>query len=396
MIEILIMNILRIAVIGSIGISLILVFNKTLYKEYTKNFNYYIWLIVIFRMILPFKIPIYMNINPMVYNKVGIDDAINNVELAKKQVSDIKAINSSISSNQVIEGAKQFTSNINILEVICYLWLAVTLAVMTYRIFTYIKYKNTILDLSWNIKDTKIEEIYNKLLREMKINKNISLKVSDYTSIPFGIGFFKSYIVLPNINYEEKEVEWILKHELMHYKKNDILYKFLVMTVTSIYWFNPLIYLMNRNINIDCELACDESILHNCDFKERQNYALTLISSLKYKNNNFLENNLATKLGNKKILKKRFHRIFNKKSKKGILIVVLAIILTICSFGAISTKSLANTLIEEDTVNLEYNSQVPESDNNLVEEKVQVSTGKKIPVNYMNLIIQNTKDIILE
>jgi bla regulator protein blaR1 len=373
MIQIIIVNIIRTAIISSIGICLILILKKTLFEEYTKNFNYYIWLIVIFRMILPFNIPIYVSSNSIITNTIGNNNSIDSIEPVGYQGNNIDSFN----SDQVIQSAKQFTNNFNMLEVLGYLWLTITLIIVTYRIFTYIKFKNTIVDLSCNVQDIKIENIYNKLLIEMKIDKDILLKISDYTSVPLGIGFIKSYIVLPNINYEEKETEWILKHELMHYKKNDILYKFLVMAVTSIYWFNPLIYLMNRNINIECELACDESILHNCDFKERQNYALTLISSLKHKDTNFLENNLATKLGNKKILKKRFDSMFNKKSKKGILIGVLAIMLTTCSFGAISTKGLANTLVEEDAVKSEYNSQVPNVDNNLVEEKVQVSTEKK-------------------
>ena len=52
MIEIVILNILRIAIISSIGICLILILKKILFKEYTQNFNYYIWLIVVVRMIL--------------------------------------------------------------------------------------------------------------------------------------------------------------------------------------------------------------------------------------------------------------------------------------------------------------------------------------------------------
>ena len=343
MIEIIIVNIIRTAIISSIGICLILILKKTLFKEYTKNFNYYIWLIVIFRIILPFKIPIYINTNSMITNNIGINNSINSIESVGEQGNYIDSFN----NNQAIESAKQLTNNFNMLEILGYLWLATTLIIVTYRIFTYIKFKNTIVDLSWNVQDEQIENIYNKLLIEMKINKDIVLRFSDYTDVPLGIGFIKSYIVLPNINYKEKEAEWILKHELMHYKKNDILYKFLVMAVTSIYWFNPLIYVMNKDINIECELACDEKILHNCDFKERQNYALTLINSLKHRESNFLKNNLSTQLGNNKILKKRFESMFNKKTKKGILIVAVSIIIATCSFGVVSNKSGSNILGEK-------------------------------------------------
>ncbi|BCZ47181.1 hypothetical protein psyc5s11_32480 [Clostridium gelidum] len=354
MIEIVIVNILRTTIISSIGICLILLLKKTLFKEYTKNFNYYIWLIVIFRMILPFEIPIYIGTNSIISNNIEINNSFDNIKLVSNSVSNMQSINYPLNNTQAIETTKQFTNNFNMLEILGYLWLVITIIIVTYRIFTYIKFKNTIIDLSLGIGDRKIRKIYNSLRIEMKINKNIQLKVSDYTCVPLGIGFFKSYIVLPNIHYEEKEAEWILKHELMHYKKKDILYKFLVMATTSIYWFNPFIYVMNRYINIECELACDERILYSCDFKERQNYALTLINSLKHKESNFLENNLSTKLGNKTVLERRFESMFNKKTKKGTLIGILAIILATSSFGIISNKNgldiLGSKEVEASTV----------------------------------------------
>ena len=78
MIEIVIINILRTTLISSIGICLLLILNKTLFKQYTKNFNYYIWLVVIFRMILPFEIPIYISTNSVISNYVGLNNSIYN------------------------------------------------------------------------------------------------------------------------------------------------------------------------------------------------------------------------------------------------------------------------------------------------------------------------------
>lgn len=345
MIEIIFGNVLRAAVISSIGICVLLILKKTLFKEYTKSFNYYIWLIVIFRMMFPFTIPIYANTDFMASRYLGMDTSINNVESTVDYSDDFELINNPLANNnKVIDSSNNFTDNLNMLEILGYVWVTVVLIIILYRIFTYIKLKNTLIDLSCDVDNARINEIYNNLLTEMKISKKILLRFSEYTSIPLGIGFFRPYIVLSNIKYEEKDIIWILKHELMHYKRNDILYKFLVMAATSVYWFNPLIYLMNKCINIECELACDEKILHSCDFKERQNYALTLINSLKQTERNFLQTNLATKLGNKEVLKRRFESMFNKKSKKGILIGALAIIIATCSFGVISNTNGLNIL----------------------------------------------------
>lgn len=337
-------NILRTTLISSIGICIILLLKKSLFKEYTKGFNYYIWLIVIIRMIFPFEIPIYLNSN-IIINKLSSLNTLNtNADRMTENSAASSALISSLNSNQVIGSAKNF--NINIFEVLSYLWIITTVIIITHRIFSYAKLKRNLVDLSIQVKDERINNIYYKLLSEFQIKKRILLKVSDYASVPFGIGIFNSFIILPNKNYDEIEVRWILKHELMHFKKKDLIYKFLVMAVSSVYWFNPLVYVLNKYINIDCELSCDEKVLHECDFNERKIYALTLLNSLKQGQANLNYIKLATELGNKEILKRRFDSMLNKKTKRGIFLGTLAIGISICSLGAISTKANSNIIKE--------------------------------------------------
>ncbi len=342
MVQLLFSNILRVTLITSAGICVLLLLKKTLFKEYTKSFNYYIWLIVIIRMIFPFRITIFQNSN-LVINKLFTLDI--NVKSINKISNNVTSLTSSSAVNQAIESTKDF--NINTFEILSYLWLGVALIIVTYRIFSYIRLKNTLIDLSNEVENEDIKKIYNRLLDEFKIRKNILLKVSDYIPVPFGIGVFNSHIILPPKTYDETEIKWILKHELMHYKKKDLLYKFLVMAVSSIYWFNPLIYVMNKYINIECELSCDEKILDKCDFTERKNYALVLINSLKQNEVNFINTKLATELGGtKKILKRRLDSMLIKKTKRGIISAALAITIAICSLGAISTKADSNVIGE--------------------------------------------------
>ncbi|NRT72723.1 M56 family metallopeptidase [Clostridium beijerinckii] len=341
-------NILKTTLISSIGICIILLLKKSLFKEYTKGFNYYIWLIVIIRMIFPFEIPIYLNSN-IVINKLSSLNTLNtNADIMTKTSATSSSLVSSLNSNQVIESTKNF--NINIFEVLSYLWIITTVIIITYRIFSYVKLKKNLVDLSIQVKDERINSIYYELLSEFQIKKRILLKVFDYASVPFGIGIFNSFIILPNKSYDEIKVRWILKHELMHFKKKDLIYKFLVMAVSSIYWFNPLVYVLNKYINIECELSCDEKVLHECDFNERRIYVLTLLNSLKQGQANINYTKLATELGNKEILKRRFDSMLNKKTKRGIFFGSLAIVIAICSLGAVSTKADLNAIKESQEI----------------------------------------------
>ena len=57
-------------------------------------------------------------------------------------------------------------------------------------------------------------------------------------------GYSKPIIVLPHRRYHEEEAEMILRHEIQHYKNRDLWYKFLIMFVCDLYWFNPVLRLM--------------------------------------------------------------------------------------------------------------------------------------------------------
>uniref|UniRef100_UPI001033A96B M56 family metallopeptidase n=1 Tax=Clostridioides difficile TaxID=1496 RepID=UPI001033A96B len=191
-------------------------------------------------------------------------------------------------------------------------------------------------DVSYDIEDNDINCIYKNLLKELNIKKKIELRGSDVLISPAGMGLFKSYIFLPDYPYSKDELTWILKHELMHFKNKDILIKFLVLSVRIIYWFNPLVYVMSNKVNLDCELCCDESVLVECSLKDKKEYALALIKSIKFSKN--YNSKILTTEFDKTNLEKRLESIVKKKGKSGILIAVLVFMTSITSFVEVDAQ----------------------------------------------------------
>lgn len=71
------------------------------------------------------------------------------------------------------------------------------------------------------------------------------------------IGFIKPVLVLPEEQYSSEELFFILKHELIHLKRGDVYFKLLFVTANTVRWFNPLIWIMQKEAAIDMELSCD-------------------------------------------------------------------------------------------------------------------------------------------
>ncbi len=95
---------------------------------------------------------------------------------------------------------------------------------------------------------------------------------------PLTYGLFAPKIVLPERDYDEEMLRNILRHELTHFRRFDMLYKWLALAVLATQWFNPVAWLARREINRACELSCDEWLLRGMTREEKQSYGETLLT----------------------------------------------------------------------------------------------------------------------
>ncbi|MCC0627810.1 MULTISPECIES: M56 family metallopeptidase [unclassified Clostridioides] len=319
--------ILKTTIVSSFGICILIFLKRFYFKKFSKKFNYYIWLIIIFRMLF------------FVFNY--------SIDLYTKILQKHTIINNFNSLNI------NFIPKITISLVIVFTWIIVTIIYLFYSLSRYFKFKNLILDTSSNVENENIKKTYKTLLMELNIKKNIHIRHTEELESPAYMGLFESYIFLPDLAYSEDDIYWILKHELIHFKNKDILIKFLVLFVKSLFWFNPFVYIMSKRISEECELCCDESVLNNCSSKERNLYGLTLLHSIEIANLNKTDM-LITEF-NKSILEIRLENIKSmKKYRRGILVGILVFIISCISFLEINAQiPVAKENFNENTTNVE-------------------------------------------
>lgn len=101
---------------------------------------------------------------------------------------------------------------------------------------------------------------------------------SPLAGTPMLVGMVRHRIILPDVAISTVELEYILRHELTHLRRRDLLYKWLAVAVTSFHWFNPLMPWLRREISRCCELSCDEAVIGSLDEGQKQQYGETLLS----------------------------------------------------------------------------------------------------------------------
>lgn len=125
------------------------------------------------------------------------------------------------------------------------------------------------------------ESILKKVTKESRMKISVDVYICPEICVPMGAGIIQKRIYLPDEEYTKKELYYILKHEYAHFCNRDLIIKFLVKLFCCIFWWNPAIYLLKKDIAQILEVKCDVSATQNFSKREKMEYLLTIIRILK-------------------------------------------------------------------------------------------------------------------
>ena len=117
-------------------------------------------------------------------------------------------------------------------------------------------------------------------LCEHPMRRIISIRQSDRIASPLTFGVLRPVILMPKKTdwADEKALQYILEHELVHIRRFDTISKLLLIAAVCVHWFNPFAWVMYILANRDLELSCDETVVRRFGGGARAAYAGVLIS----------------------------------------------------------------------------------------------------------------------
>jgi len=152
---------------------------------------------------------------------------------------------------------------------------------------------------------------------------------------PMLLGLLRPRLVLPAGDYDRAALDFILRHELTHYRRHDLWYQLVLLAANAVHWFNPLAYLLRREAGADLELTCDDTVVADCDSAARRAYSETLLASVHRQKG--LPGLSTHFYGGARVMKARFRNILGGRARKrGAIALALALLLTLaaaCAFG---------------------------------------------------------------
>jgi len=153
------------------------------------------------------------------------------------------------------------------------LWLCGALVHFLWFALSYLRFYRRLEQLC-----TPLWEHEQVLLDVLRKDMSVTACRSPLAGTPMLVGLLRPRIILPDTEINTLQLEYILRHELTHLRRRDLVYKWFAVAVTSFHWFNPLMPWLRKEISHCCELSCDEAVIGALSEEQKQQYGETLLA----------------------------------------------------------------------------------------------------------------------
>lgn len=338
------LNLLKTSLLGALAILLMLV-SKPLWRErYRAKARCWLWLALAAFLLFPVDFSVkdapVQAAPPQDYTLfVGTDKTtIQSTDhlfgdMAERSGQTSTQVRDSIIARPVTDPAQKATRYIPVTTILFYGYLAGAAAFLLCQGVSYVRFRRTVR--RWRSGVTRGD--YRALLQDTARSLNVTapeMFVCEAISTPAVTGLFHPTLLLPHEGYDLNELRYILRHELCHLKRRDMLLKLVLLAANAMHWFNPVVYLMLRQADEDIELACDSAATDGLDRAERAAYSRTLLAAVQ----SHVRALPATTCfgGTVERLKRRITNVLGAQKKRGLGVVALVLALTLTAGCAVS------------------------------------------------------------
>ena len=342
--ETFLLNLLKTSLLGSLAILAMLVLKPLWRERYRAKTRCWLWLALAAFLLLPVDFSVknapVQAAPPKDYTLfVGTDKtAIQSTDnlfgdMAEKSGQSPAQVRDTIIHRPVTNPEQKTTRYIPVTTILFYGYLAGAAAFLLYQGVSYALFRRTVRRWKRDVSRADYAAMLSDTARDLGVSAP-EMIVCEAISTPAVTGLLRPRLLLPHERYDVQELRYILRHELCHLKRRDMLLKLVLLAANAMHWFNPVVYLMLRQADEDIELACDSAATDGLELPERAAYSRTLLAAVQ----SSVRALPATTCfgGTVERLKRRITNVLGAQKKRGLGVVALVLALTLTAGCAVS------------------------------------------------------------
>ena len=342
--ETFLLNLLKTSLLGSLAILAMLVLKPLWRERYRAKTRCWLWLAMAAFLLLPIDFSVknapVQAAPPKDYTLfVGTDKtAIQSTDnlfgdMAEKSGQSPAAVRDTIIQRPVTNPEQKMTRYIPVTTILFYGYLAGAAAFLLYQGLSYAHFRRTVRRWKRDVARADYAAMLSDTAHDLGVSAP-EMIVCEAISTPAVTGLLRPRLLLPHEHYDVQELRYILRHELCHLKRRDMLFKLVLLAANAMHWFNPVVYLMLRQADEDIELACDSAATDGLELPERAAYSRTLLAAVQ----SSVRALPATTCfgGTVERLKRRITNVLGAQKKRGLGVVALVLALTLTAGCAVS------------------------------------------------------------
>lgn len=289
---------LVLSVAGSLLAGILLALKRWTGKQFSPTWQYVLWVGVLLVMVVPVSVKVPALVQPLQEKQVVQTVPLPAEQTMTEQPAPVDTVEAP--AGEILPFTEETAlPPVPWWDVLAVLWVLGALGSLGYRLTGYFRFGRYIRRTGKPMELAGVP----KRLRVCKTSAAVS---------PMVMGMIRPTLILPETALTESRLPYVLRHELVHYRRGDIFWRWLAVLATSIHWFNPVVYVAAAQMQEACEISCDWCVVRSMEQAKRDDYMRVILELLAeaMAKKQILTTQMASE---KKQLQRRFTMIRNQK-----------------------------------------------------------------------------------
>lgn len=289
---------LVLSVAGSFLAGILLALKKWTGKQFSPTWQYVLWVGVLLVMVVPISVKVPALVQPLQEKQVVQTVPLPAEQTMTEQPAPVDTVEAP--AGEILPFTEETAlPPIPWWDVLAFVWILGALGSLGYRLTGYFRFGRYIRRTG-------------KPMELAGVPKRLRVRKTSAAVSPMVMGMIRPVLILPETALTESRLPYVLRHELVHYRRGDIFWRWLAVLATSIHWFNPVVYVAAAQMQEACEISCDWCVVRSMEQAKRDDYMRVILELLAeaMAKKQILTTQMASE---KKQLQRRFTMIRNQK-----------------------------------------------------------------------------------